>query len=220
MPGFLSKGIYDNDILEKIMSQMIIATKNILKFFEIDVLLKDVKTNLIFAGDLKDCPDVIEDGKTLYENCIKKAKEIAAKYNIPCIADDSGLFIRSLNFKPGIHTARYAGLESNSSKNIKKVLTNMIGETDRFAYFTTVCCLYCPKVGLVATCEGKIEGYITEEEKGVNGFGYDPIFVPMTSKRSYAQMSNYDKNKMSHRFIAFSGLKKDINNYLKEHKND
>ncbi len=148
--------------------------------------------------------DIEETGTTLEENAIIKANYVTEKYNLPCFADDTGLEIEALNGEPGVYSARYAGEEKNSEANMQKVLENLNGVSNRKAKFKTVIALNINNEQYLFT--GTVEGEIRNEQKGTNGFGYDPIFEPEYLGKTFAEMTLEDKNKMSHRGRAVEKL--------------
>jgi len=155
---------------------------------------------LISFDDLKISEDIEETGTTFNENAQIKSEFGFQKTKIPCFADDSGLVIEALNGEPGIYSARYAGT-GNSLDNVNKVLKNLEGIENRKAYFISVIS-FTNEHG-TSFFEGKIHGMITSEIKGINGFGYDPIFQPNNYTSSFAEMDSVNKNKISHRALAF-----------------
>ena len=186
-------------------SSIILATTNKGKINEISEILGNKHTLLTFK-DFPDWPDVEETGDTFIENALIKAKTLAEKYNIAAIADDSGLEVYYLNKDPGVDSARYAGKEQNDKNNIEKLLVNLKNAENRDARFVTVAVFYYPD-GKYITAEGEVKGVITEKPYGDSGFGYDPVFKPNGNKRTMAQMSIDEKNKISHRGIALRKLK-------------
>jgi XTP/dITP diphosphohydrolase len=144
-----------------------------------------------------------ENGKTIYENAMQKALEAAKYSGLLTLADDTGLFIEELNGAPGILSARFAGNSCSYSDNRKKVLNLLQGVENRKAYFETVVALALPD-GIVAVLGGKLEGEITTEELGDNGFGYDSIFA--VGDKTYAEMDSEQKNKISHRALAMKAI--------------
>ena len=148
--------------------------------------------------------DIEETGTTLEENAIIKANYVTEKYDLPCFADDTGLEIEALNGEPGVYSARYAGEEKDSEANMQKVLENLNGVSNRKAQFKTVIALNINNEQHLFT--GIVEGEIRNEQKGTNGFGYDPIFEPEYLGKTFAEMTLEDKNKMSHRGRAVEKL--------------
>lgn len=167
--------------------------------------------NILMMDDF-DCLvgfDVIEDKDTLVENAVKKAAETFAKIEgaYPVIADDSGMFVRALNYEPGVRSARYAG-DHDFAANTDKVLKNLASKenSDRVAYMETVMVLYDGKKFVIA--KGRLNGTIIEERRGDNGFGYDNIFVPGGYDKTLAEMTPEEKNSISHRKLALENLKR------------
>lgn len=185
------------------MIKIVFATNNKNKIKEVQKLLP---TNIELIG-LKDigCEDDIpETQHTIKGNSIQKVNYINSKYNLDCFADDTGLEISALNGDPGVLSARYAGSERNSKKNIEKVLKNLNNIKNRNARFKTVIALSYK--GEILTFEGVCEGVISNEIQGDGGFGYDPIFKPKGINKTFAELSFDEKNKISHRAIATKKL--------------
>lgn len=187
--------------------KILLSTSNTGKVKELKSILGD-DYDLLLKSDfnLRDF-DVEEDGKTLKENAYKKAKSLHDKVNINInvIADDTGLFVKSLNGAPGIYSARYAGEEGDYSANNKKLLKELENKKDRSAYFETVICLITES-GDVYYASGRLEGYIANDLKGEGGFGYDPLFI-FDKNKSLAEISAEEKNKISHRSKALENLR-------------
>ena len=177
--------------------EILLATKNKNKFIELKNIFDQSNSEheILFYPDLI---EVVEDKETIFDNAKKKAIEVFNQYGKPVIADDSGLFVDSLNDHPGVKSARYAGDEANDEDNIQKVLNEMANEENRTASFKTVLFFYDGKNEL--TTEGILDGQITFERRGDNGFGYDPIFE--YEERTLAELSLNEKTEISHRNIA------------------
>ena len=186
-----------------IMKQIVFATYNKHKLEEIRNIL-DNALNILSLDDINCHEDIPETGSTIEENALIKARYIKEKYGYDCFADDTGLEIKSLNNEPGVYSARYAGNDHNSEKNMQKVLENLKGKNDRSAYFRT--CIALITGNNEYLFEGKIEGEIITEKKGESGFGYDPIFVPDGYTQTFAELGNDIKNKISHRALAVKKL--------------
>ncbi|OGS45933.1 MAG: non-canonical purine NTP pyrophosphatase, RdgB/HAM1 family [Elusimicrobia bacterium RIFOXYD2_FULL_34_15] len=186
-------------------NKIVLATKNKDKIKEINKILG----NCFEILTLKNFPEIIEDGKTLEENAIKKAKEIFEIAKITSIADDSGLEVDFLNGEPGVYSARFAGEGCRYEDNNKKLLKLLknVPYKKRKAKFTTVVAIAFED-GSIKTTEGSVYGYITNEPKGTNGFGYDPVFYYPKLKKTFAQLTTKEKNKISHRAKAFKKAKK------------
>lgn len=176
--------------------KIVFATNNKHKLEEIRQLLKD-KHEIISLSDIGCHDDIPEDHDTLQENALQKARYIKEHYGYDCFADDTGLEIEALDGRPGVYSARYAGPEKDSRKNMEKVLAEMQGVTRRNACFRTVIALILN--GKEYLFEGRADGEILTEQQGNAGFGYDPIFRPEGYTQSFAEMSAEEKNKISHR---------------------
>lgn len=169
--------------------------------------LRDIMPKPYVISNLKELDDVAEideNGETLEENALLKARIIYNKYKCTVIADDTGLEIDFLNGDPGVYSARYAGEENDSFNNIQKVLSKLKGAHNRKAQFKTVIALIID--GEEYIFEGVIKGKISEELFGDNGFGYDSVFIPKGYSHTFAEMSMDTKNKISHRAIALNKL--------------
>jgi len=186
-----------------IIMKLVFATNNQNKLKEIQDMLGEEFEILSLAEIF--CEDEIpEDYETLEENASQKAFYIYDKYKINCFADDTGLEIDALNNEPGVYSARYAGEAKSSEANMAKVLTKMEGETNRNARFRTVIALVLE--GEEFQFEGIVNGAILKEKRGVDGFGYDPIFEPEGLNVSFAEMDMKSKNEISHRGRAVRKL--------------
>ncbi|MBU3663534.1 MAG: RdgB/HAM1 family non-canonical purine NTP pyrophosphatase [Bacteroidetes bacterium] len=148
--------------------------------------------------------EIEENGLTLKDNAEIKAKTIWKATQLNCFADDTGLMVAALNNEPGVHSARYAGLEKDPVANNKKLLQALNGKDNLEASFVTVICLIINRE--MHLFEGKLKGTITHEPKGSEGFGYDPIFIPENDTRTLAQLSLEEKNRISHRGKAFAQM--------------
>ncbi|UCG27290.1 MAG: non-canonical purine NTP diphosphatase [Bacteroidales bacterium] len=182
---------------------LVFATNNRNKFNEIrDLLGGDFK--LLSLDDIG-CPDEIpEIHTTLEANASGKAWYIFQRYGYNAFADDTGLEIDALNGEPGVYSARYAGNTKNSEKNMNKVLRKLHGITNRKAQFRTVISLV--QEGKEIIFEGIVKGTILNTKRGKSGFGYDPIFLPEGSDKTFAEMNLSEKNRISHRAVAFRKL--------------
>jgi XTP/dITP diphosphohydrolase len=153
-----------------------------------------------------DVPDVVEDAGTLEGNARLKAAAICTATGVAAVSDDTGLFVDSLGGAPGVDTAYYAGPEATYAENRAKLLQALEGETDRRAQFRTVVMVSYPD-GSELLVEGICRGVIATEERGERGFGFDPLFVPDDGDgRTFSQMSEAEKNAISHRGRAFEAL--------------
>lgn len=148
-----------------------------------------------------------ETGTTLEENAELKAVYAARHSGLPAISDDTGLEVKFLHGAPGVHTARYAGEHADADDNNRKLLGALDGQLlpERAARFRTIACLATPQ-GNVQIFDGTLDGYIGFGYRGENGFGYDPIFLVGNGKKTLAEMTEPEKNKISHRAKAFNKL--------------
>lgn len=145
-----------------------------------------------------------ETSDTLEGNSLQKARFVFDKAKIPCFADDSGLEVTALNGAPGVSSAMYAGDHRSDEDNIQLLLKNLDGARTREATFRTIIALV--GMGETKLFEGSIKGTILHEQRGTNGFGYDPVFLPHGSARTFAEMTMIEKNLHSHRSIAVEKL--------------
>ena len=179
------------------------ATNNEHKLAEVQQMLPETITlkTLAQVGCTEDVP---ETQNTLEGNARQKAQYIFEKYEINCFADDTGLEVYSLNNEPGVYSARYAGEQRNNLDNINLLLQNLENKADRKARFLTVIALVLD--GEYFLFEGVVEGEIIKEMRGDNGFGYDSVFVPEGSDKTFAEMTAQEKNLISHRYRAITAL--------------
>lgn len=184
---------------------IVIATRNKGKTEEIRDLLKEFPVDLKNLDDFGPIPPVVEDGETFDENAYKKASFTARVLGIPAIADDSGLVVDALDGAPGVYSARYAGEEATDQENLEKLLSRMKGQTNRKAAFECVISLAVPS-GAALTYDGRCEGVITETPSGLNGFGYDPVFLYPEFKKTFAELSIAEKAGVSHRGKALNEM--------------
>jgi XTP/dITP diphosphohydrolase len=186
-----------------VKDNLIFATNNPSKLAEVMDMLSD---NYILTGlsDINCSEDVAETADTLEGNALIKARYVKDHYGYDCFADDTGLEVEALDGEPGVYSARYAGPAHDSQANIRKLLQALEGETNRKARFRTVIALALK--GKEYVFEGIIEGNITESPRGNNGFGYDPVFVPDGFTKTFAELSDQEKNAISHRAKAVHQL--------------
>ena len=198
------------------MKKLVLSTGNKGKLVEIKGILEELSIEVITKNDLGlEDFDVVEDGKTLEENAIKKAVELKKLAKGIVMADDTGLFVEALNGAPGLYTARYGGEDGNSEKNKEKLLKELEGVENRKAYFETVIALVLED-GSTITISGICRGTIASEESGVGGFGYDPLFIPEGYKETFAELGLDIKNKISHRAIALDKMKTQLIEILRD----
>ena len=196
--------------MKKIL-KLLIGTNNQGKYKEIkDLLPKYIKTYSTSNFKLKSPK---ENGLTFIENSIIKSKYFSKKTNLICLADDSGLEIDILGKDPGIYSSRWGGSKLDFDKAIRRVYRELFKKNKnwqkrkiraRFICALSIC--YLDKK--IASSIGKVEGYISSQPRGKNGFGYDPIFIPKNKKKTFGQMKPFEKYKIDHRFIAFKKIKK------------
>jgi len=195
----------------KKISKLLIGTNNKGKYKEIkDLLPKYIKTHSTSEFKLK---SPREDGLTFVENSIIKSKYFSKKTKLICLADDSGLEIDMLNKSPGIYSARWGGKKADFKKAINRVYRELSKKDKNWKYKKVkarfVCSLsICYLDKKIASVLGKVEGYISANPKGKNGFGYDPIFIPKNKSKTFGEMSSLQKYKIDHRFVAFQKIKK------------
>lgn len=182
---------------------LVFATHNQNKLKEVQALVPESIT-LVSLADIGCSEDIPETANTLEGNAKLKADYVSQKYKAHCFADDTGLLVNALNGEPGVYSARYASSENDANANMDKLLRNLIGKTDRSAYFKTAIALNLG--GNTLFFDGLVDGTITENKKGENGFGYDPIFKPNGYEETFAQLSLEIKNNISHRGKAFAKL--------------
>ena len=189
------------------MKKILIGTHNVGKFKEIAYLISK-KYKKISPISLK-IKSPKETGRSFIANSKLKVNFFSQYVNYPVISDDSGLCIQAMNNKPGIYSARLAKKHGSFFKAMKFILKKMRNEKNRKATF--VCSLsYKKKNGKIFSVEGRLKGNISKKIIGKNGFGYDPIFIPLKRKITFGQMLKSKKIKMDHRFIAFKKLKKKV----------
>jgi XTP/dITP diphosphohydrolase len=182
---------------------LIFATNNRHKIEEVSAILDGI-CNISGLKEIKCFEDIPEDMDTIKENAMQKARFIFDKYGFNCFADDTGLFVESLDGEPGVYSARYAGEVCDSQKNIDKLLDKLKDKANRKAYFMTVIALIID--GNEYFFEGVIKGKILSERHGDGGFGYDPVFMPDGYTQSFAQLGMEEKNKISHRALAIKAM--------------
>lgn len=186
------------------MRKLVFATNNAHKLEEIRAILGD-KVEVLSLKDIQCDADIPETADTLEGNAILKAEYIYRHYGLDCFADDTGLEVEALNGAPGVYSARYAGGEGHDSEaNMRKLLAEMEGKTNRKAQFRTAICLI--EGGAEHLFEGVVKGEIIEEKRGASGFGYDPVFMPEGYTETFAEMGSEEKNRISHRARAVQAL--------------
>ncbi|MBS4538020.1 XTP/dITP diphosphatase [Clostridium sp. D2Q-11] len=201
-----------------LQKRIIVASGNTHKIEEIKSILKGLPVEVLSKNEvgLKEL-EVVEDRETLEENAIKKAKEISEKTEGIVLADDTGLFVDKLNGEPGIYSARYAGEDATYLENNKKLLKELEDTKleQRTAEFRTVIAIVLEDKS-IKTLTGICKGRIALEPKGDKGFGYDPLFIVDGYDKTFAQLGEDIKNKISHRARALEELRKELEDILKD----
>ncbi|BAS46390.1 nucleoside-triphosphatase [Staphylococcus schleiferi] len=185
------------------MTDIVIASSNKGKINDFKVIFSDY--NVMGINEIIEDFDVEETGTTFEENARLKSEAAAKALNKTVIADDSGLEVTALNGEPGVYSARYAGLEKNDEANIQKVLEGLEDKSDRTARFVCVISMTTAE-GVTKTFRGTVEGEITLNKIGENGFGYDPIFLVPDQQKTMAQLTAEEKADISHRRKAIDQL--------------
>ena len=188
------------------MKKIVLATANTHKVIEFQRILNELLPDLelVAASQFPGVPEVEETGSSFAENALIKARAINQFTNLPALADDSGLVVEALNGAPGIFSARYAGIEADDKANVVKLL-NEIKDIDQsllVAKFECSIALVDKSQELELVVDGQMPGEVIKEVRGQNGFGYDPIFVPQGLTKTSSELSDADKDKISHRGIA------------------
>lgn len=188
------------------MKKIVLATANTHKVIEFQRILNELVSDLelVPASDFLGVPEVAETGATFAENALIKARAINDFTKLPALADDSGLVVDALNGAPGIFSARYAGLTATDAENVEKLLIEIkdISPDLLFARFECAIALVDSKQNLELVVEGQMPGQVIKEVRGENGFGYDPVFVPQGLAKTSAELSDEEKDQISHRGIA------------------
>jgi XTP/dITP diphosphohydrolase len=185
------------------MPKLIFASHNTHKAKEISSILQGL-FEVITLNEIGFTEEIIESGSTLEENAAIKANAVYAATQLDCFADDTGLLVAALDGAPGVHTARYAGPARDAEQNNNKLLLHMKDKENREARFVSI--IHLIYEGKSYGFEGVLQGNISFEPMGSEGFGYDPIFIPLGFDRTLAQMSLQEKNSLSHRAIAFQKM--------------
>lgn len=188
--------------------ELVLATRNRHKAQELASLLSDLGISIRTMEAFPQVPDVIEDGKTCEANAIKKARAVSRATGLLAVADDTGLEVDALGGQPGVYAARYAGEHVTYEDNWRKLLRELSGvpHDRRTARFITVAAIASPS-GEVQVAEGQLQGVITKEPAGAQGFGYDPVFFVPELGKTLAELSPDEKNRISHRAKAFAQVR-------------
>jgi XTP/dITP diphosphohydrolase len=196
--------------------KLVLATHNIHKQEEMNALLADMGIVIVGLDAYPQIGDIEETGTTLIENSFIKARTVHELTGLPSLADDTGLEVDALDGAPGVYSARYAGKNPSFEDNMNKLLTELQGlpEDRRTARFRTIISFVDGSRELFS--EGIVEGIITLDTKGEDGFGYDPIFQPEGQDLTFAEMTQNEKNKISHRGRALIKMRKLLEPYFKK----
>lgn len=186
------------------MEKLVFATNNRHKLEEVSAMTGGT-VKIVSLAEIGCHDDIPETADTFQGNALQKAAYVYEHFGLPCFADDSGLEVDCLEGIPGVLSARYAGEHGNSEANIAKLLDAMKGSENRKADFKTVVALILPD-GKTEFFEGRVDGVITTEKRGEEGFGYDPIFIPDGYDKTFAELGEDIKNKISHRAKAIAAL--------------
>ena len=186
--------------------KIVLATHNKDKCAEMAAILGKFPIDLLTLEKFPQIGEIIEDGNSLQENALIKARAVFQETHLPSWGDDTGLEVDALNGEPGIFSARYAGESCSYSDNVNKLIKNMqyIPEKQRTARFKTATAFVCENMELVS--EGVVEGLIAITSKGVGGFGYDPVFYVPEKGKTYSEMNMKEKNQVSHRGKAINNM--------------
>lgn len=200
---------------------MVLASKNAHKLIELRRILEQVGLDIDLVGiqEFPDLPDVDETGTTFAANALLKAREICAFTGLPAIADDSGISVDALNGMPGIYSARWAGTHGDDAANLALLIAQLdhVPAKRRSAAFHCAAAIVTPE-GDERVVEGTLDGILLTEPRGSNGFGYDPIFMPLGYDITTAEMSDDEKDAISHRGRALSALAPVIGQLIPEAK--
>ena len=192
---------------------LVLASRNKGKTAEIQDLLKDFPITIKNLDDFGPIPHIKETGVTFDENAYLKASFTAKILGLPAMADDSGICVDALNGTPGVYSARYAGEDATDEQRCAKLLEDLKSESIRKAAFECVISIAVPP-GPALTYEGRCEGLIADQPSGSNGFGYDPIFYYPPLNKTFAELSQEEKNLVSHRGIALKEIQDEFDKIL------
>ena len=188
------------------MKKIVLATANTHKVIEFQRILNELLPDLelVATSQFPGVPEIEETGSTFAENALIKARAINEFTNLPALADDSGLVVEALNGAPGIFSARYAGINADDKANVMKLLNEIKGLDQSLlsAKFECSIALVDKSQELELVVDGQMPGEVIKEVRGQNGFGYDPIFVPQGLTKTSSQLSDSEKDQISHRGIA------------------
>lgn len=203
--------------MTELTKKIVIATRNKGKAKEFEALFNKKGYAIQTLLDYPEVPDVEETGVTFQENALLKAETIAEQFETLVLADDSGLKVKALHGQPGVYSARYAGEEKNDAKNNAKLLNELadVKDEDREAVFHCSLALSMPgKPSLVV--DGEVAGQIIGVPRGENGFGYDPLFYLADKEKTMAELTEEEKNDISHRAVALENLEEVLDDWLQD----
>ena len=188
--------------------KLVLATHNKYKAKELQTFFTGLPFEVMTLEDIPDSIELREDGSTFNDNALQKARIVHQATNLTALADDSGLEVFYLNGRPGVFSARYSGAGATDESNNIKLLEEMRGVPPRRrrAQFRSVLALVSD--GMEKLTEGICSGFLGEQPRGTNGFGYDPLFIPDGFSRTYAELTAQEKNKISHRSRSFDAMRK------------
>ena len=189
--------------------KLILASNNAHKLTEMKAILAPYFDEIVSRGEAGIEHETVEDGKTFMENAVKKAKELAELSGCCAIADDSGLCVDALAGGPGVFSARFAGVHGDDKANNALLLKELEGERERGAHYTCAIALAWPD-GRLLTAEDYLYGEIAYDERGTNGFGYDPLFLLKELGLRTAELTPEEKNRISHRGKALRKLVEEL----------
>ena len=198
------------------MKELVVATKNKGKLREIKGLLGDLDLKITSLADYPDAPEIEEDGKTFGQNALKKAATIALYTQKLTLGEDSGIEVKALGNKPGIHSARFSGEKATDRKNNLKLLRSLknVPPSRRQARYQCYAALVDGEK-IIDLLSGQCGGVITQQARGKNGFGYDPYFLIKRYDKTFGELDPAVKAKISHRARAFKKVRKVLQEYLK-----
>jgi|Deesub1362B_J571_1020462.scaffolds.fasta_scaffold00887_15 XTP/dITP diphosphohydrolase len=197
--------------------RIVLATRNEDKVRELRAILADLPVEIVSATEFRDLPPVEENGATLEENALLKARAVHRFLGLPALADDTGLEVDALGGRPGVYSSRFAGEQATYEDNVRKLLEELKDVPDgRTARFRCVAAFVDGETELLA--EGVCEGQILHEPRGTGGFGYDPVFYVPEKGKTFAEMTLEEKNRISHRSRAFQRMKELLEQYLRRDK--
>jgi XTP/dITP diphosphohydrolase len=202
---------YESWLMER---KLVLATHNKDKARELEALTQGLALDILTLDSFPQVGEIVENGETLEENALIKARTVFNMTGLPSLADDSGLEVYYLNGAPGVFSSRFSGPGATYQSNCRKLLEEMLGVPPRRRYAQFRSVLAFVNNGKAEIVEGVCRGRIAEEPAGSNGFGYDPVFVPDGSEMTFAEMTPAEKNRVSHRSMALQKIRPILEKYL------